>query len=81
MKESIYDQNIKPPICAVCTCEKNGTRFFLTADGYASDIPQRAKIFRDGSDAHFTGIRISCLPEWKGFDWHGRYMTNNYKII
>jgi len=62
---------------AVVTCQINGTRFFLTDDGLATDIPARAATFRDQTDAQTTAIIETTQAAWEGFDWVGAYILAN----
>jgi len=66
---------------AIITCKVNGTRFYLTEKGYASDNPSRAAEYRDRTDADIKAAIESKDFAWRGqFDWHGAYILANKKI-
>jgi hypothetical protein len=48
---------------------KNGTRFFLTDGGNATDMLVRARRFRYFDWAHDAAKRASAEYAWRGFDW------------
>jgi hypothetical protein len=56
---------------AVVTCELRGTRFFISESGCATDIPERAKTFRELAGANLHAI--AQKGQWHGeFDWEAR---------
>lgn len=42
----------------------NGTLFYLTAEGYASDRPERARMFRDLTDAALEAVKQNRDRTW-----------------
>lgn len=70
---------------AIVTCEKNGIRFYLTDENYASDIRGRAKEFRDLTDAALAARKeldslVNGHPVWESFKWEPAYMMDNGNI-
>lgn len=51
------------------SCEKNGTRFYLTDEGTASDILSRARRYRDIAAAEVSADGARLERAWSGFDW------------
>ena len=51
------------------SCEKNGTRFYLTERNTASDIQDNARRYRDATDAHLRALEARAEHSWKGFKW------------
>jgi len=57
------------------SCLHNGTRFYLTDDGVASDIRSNAAVFRYLDRAEFAARKArmerskSGAYSWIGFDW------------
>jgi len=55
------------------SCVKDGTRFYMTAPGTATDMLTRAAWFRWGDDAERTAAMMredwAALPYGSGFDW------------
>lgn len=69
---------------AIITQVKNGTRFYLTAEDYATDTPSRARVFRDLTDATLTANHENLLPEWSyyGFGhWVAGYRMSDGTIV
>lgn len=58
---------------AVITCTKNTIRLYLTAEGCSTDIPARAAVFRDLTDAALAAGRARAEREWFGFAWEPAY--------
>ena len=48
---------------------KNGTRFYLTEDGYASDIRSRAQVYRWEDQAEAVAAAACSEQGWQGFCW------------
>jgi hypothetical protein len=55
----------------VVTCVQNATRFFLTANGLATDIPIRARLFPDSSSAELAATEANQERAWSryGMRW------------
>jgi hypothetical protein len=53
----------------VVTSKKQTTRFFLTDEGLATDIPSRAKRFRWLDLAEKAADEANHDPGWRGFKW------------
>lgn len=54
----------------VVTCQKDKTRFYLTPERTASDILDRAMLFRWPDDAHKVAETQREEYAWRGsFDW------------
>jgi hypothetical protein len=63
---------------AVITSRYNGTRFFLTDEGLASDIPERARTFYYSHDAqHVANIENADAWRWCGIRWNVAHMLHN----
>lgn len=80
MKTDIrFDHLDRAAALPVVSCLHNGTRFFLTESGVASDIPDRAKVFRHSHDA--TLAAIEARKEWQtvamgsAMKWESGHLT------
>ena len=66
---------------AIVTAKHNGTRFFLTDQGLASDIPTRARAFNYSFDAQReANIENADSWRWCGIRWKVAYMLHNSTI-
>jgi len=67
---------------AIVTTEKNGTRFFLTASGMATDKPEQAYGCIYSCDAQRIADNANSEPQWQrwGFRWEVAYMLHNGEI-
>lgn len=75
--ESIHQSR---QICAVVTTTKNKTRFYLTNEGMASDIQDRAQRFNYTYDAQASADNARREIAWKGFDWRAAVMLSDGAI-
>jgi hypothetical protein len=66
---------------AVITTIKNGTRFFITDDGLATDILERARQFIWSYDAQIVANVANCERAWTGFHWHVTHALSNGVIV
>jgi hypothetical protein len=54
----------------LASCIVKGTRFYLTDSGTATDIQDRARRFRDYSQADHEAAQENALGPWgRGFHW------------
>lgn len=51
------------------TCQKGSTRFFLSTSNTATDIWDRAAIFRWQDEAQKCADVQNAQVAWRGFDW------------
>lgn len=51
------------------SCRKNGTKFFLTEDEMASDMPEHAARFKTWETASKAAKKIGMEKAWHGFEW------------
>lgn len=66
---------------AVVTCEENGIRFFISAESFcATDIPERAREYRDLTDAALAAARENQDPAWQTQIWEPAYLLANGKL-
>jgi len=65
---------------AVITCLRKGTRFYLTAEGVASDIPSRAAEYPDMTAAALAAGRARTEPAWAEFPWEPFYRLTDGAI-
>ncbi len=66
---------------AIVTARHNGTRFFLTDEGLATDRPERARTFNYSYDAqHTANIENADAWRWFGIVWHAAYMLHSGAI-
>lgn len=76
--ENRFDSIDRAAAQAIVSCVVNSTRFYLTDMHLASDIPERAKRFRDGTDANLTAIAERTSADWGGrFDWQAGHLVGN----
>ena len=67
------DREVAKP---VLSCLLNGTRFFVSESGTATDIPNRAKVYRDLTDAAFVALRENDDPSWGRMKWAPGHLCN-----
>lgn len=66
---------------AVVTTVHNGTRFYITDDGFATDIPGRAGNFNYSYDAQNECNRQNLdSRQWLGIKWHVSYMLSDGSV-
>jgi hypothetical protein len=73
---------------AVITCKARngyyyGCRFYLTEEGYATDIKARAAEYRDITDADIAAAKACKEKAWKESylnQWHGAYILADGSI-
>lgn len=53
----------------VVSCVKHATRFFLTAEGLATDREERARRYSDSTDATIAARDAREEYAWCGFEW------------
>lgn len=53
----------------VVSCVHNGTRFYLTIEGTATDIPARANTWRWQDQADTAAHDARGEYAWQGYDW------------
>jgi hypothetical protein len=51
------------------SCVRNGTRFYLTDEGLASDLPRRAAVYRWEDQAMRAAADAKAEKAWRGFAW------------
>lgn len=64
---------------AYISAVRNGTRFFITSAGLPTDIPERAAVFRDLTDANWRAAQYEAQPGF-AFGWHGIYRLHDGAI-
>jgi len=65
----------------IVTAKQEQTRFFLTDEGMASDIPSRAKAFNHSHDAqHAANLENLDSLRWYGIKWEAAQMLHNGAI-
>jgi hypothetical protein len=62
---------------AVVTCVENGIRFYLTSERRATDIPNRAHSYRDGTDAALAAGRERVDPAWRTQKWEPAFLLSD----
>lgn len=66
---------------AIVTAKRHDTRFFLTSEGLASDIPSRARTFNYSYDAqHAADLENTDSDLWHGLRWEAAYMLHDGSI-
>jgi len=48
---------------------QDGKPLFLTGDGFATDVPDRIKHFRDATAAWNAKLQAESDPAWQRFGW------------
>src|SRR6266478_2320974 len=66
---------------AVITTIKNSTRFYLTEEGLATDIQNRARQFVWSYDAQVIANVANSEYAWEGFRWHVTHLLSNGMLI
>ncbi len=66
---------------AIVTTIKQGTRFYLTPKGYASDIPERAATYNYSYDAQTAADNANREYAWQGFRWFATYRLHGGEIV
>ena len=64
-----YDAIDRAASQCVLTCVDRGTRFYISVSGCATDIPARAKRYRDSTTAALAAIEENNDPAWGHFGW------------
>ena len=64
-----YESVDRAAIEYLAACDKNGTRFFLSERGTATDIIENARRYRDPTEAYLDSCKQNSDYAWHGFDW------------
>ena len=65
---------------AIATCVLLTTRFYITPEGWYTDRPERARVYRDKSDAEIAAAKENA-KEASAARWYGTYRMSDGTIV